>query len=60
MGPGVDFWEVEIDADVDFRQVKVREKVDVRLPGKGKSDSNGARPVLLIIMMIEWIWTSRL
>ena len=35
-------------------------KVDVRLPGKGNSDSHGARPVHLIITMIKWIRTSRL
>jgi len=35
-------------------------KVDVRLPGKGNPNSNGARPVHLIITMIQWIRTSRL
>ena len=35
-------------------------KVDVRLPGKGNSNSHGARPVHLIITMIKWIRTSRL
>jgi len=35
-------------------------KVDVRLPGKGSSNSHGARPVHLIITMIMWIRTSRL
>jgi len=35
-------------------------KVDVRLPGKGNSNSCGARPVHLIITMIKWIRTSRL
>jgi len=35
-------------------------KADVRLPGKGNSNSHGARPVHLIIMMIKWIRTSRL
>ena len=35
-------------------------KVDVRLPGKGNSNSNGARPVHLIITMIKWIRTSSL
>jgi len=35
-------------------------KVDVRLPGKGDSNSHGARPVYLIITMIKWIRTSRL
>ena len=37
----------------------VRE-VDVRLPGKGNSNSHGARPVHLIITMIKWIRASRL
>ena len=35
-------------------------KVDVRLPGKGNSNSRGARPVHLIITMMKWIRTSRL
>jgi len=35
-------------------------KVDVRLPEKGNSNSHGARPVCLIITMIQWIRTSRL
>ena len=35
-------------------------KVDVRLPGKESSNFHGARPVLLIITMIEWIRTRRL
>ena len=35
-------------------------KVDVRLPGKGDSNSHGARPVHQIISMIKWIRTSRL
>ena len=34
--------------------------VDVRLPGKGNSNSHGARPVHLIITTIKWIRTSRL
>ena len=37
-----------------------RRKVDVRLPGKGISNSHGARPVHLIITMIKWFRTSRL
>ena len=28
--------------------------------GNGNSSSHGARPVHLIILMIKWIWTSRL
>ena len=35
-------------------------KVDVRLPGKGNSNSYGARPVHLIITTIKRIRTSRL
>ena len=35
-------------------------KVDIRLPGKGNSNSHGARPVHQIISMIKWIRTSRL
>jgi len=35
-------------------------KVDVRLPGKGDSNSHGARTVHLTITMIKWIRTSRL
>jgi len=35
-------------------------KVDVRLPGKGKSNSHDARPVHLIITTIKWIRASRL
>ena len=35
-------------------------QVDVRLPGKGNSNSHGARPVHQIITMIKWIRTSRL
>jgi len=34
-------------------------KVDVRLPGKGSSNSHGAGPVHLIITMINLIRTSR-
>ena len=33
-------------------------KVDTRLPGKGNSNSYGARPVHQIISMIEWTRTS--
>ena len=35
-------------------------KVDVRLSGKGNSTSHIARPVHLIITLIEWIRTRRL
>ena len=48
----------------DFAQLQVRSldarKVDIRLPGKGNSNSYGARPFRLIITMIKWIQTSRL
>jgi len=40
--------------------VGVDRKVDVRLLGKGNSNSHGARPVHQIITMIKWIRTSRL
>jgi len=32
-------------------------KADVRLPGKGNSNTHGARPVHLIITMMKWIRT---
>ena len=35
-------------------------KVDIRLPGKGNSNSHGARPVHQIISMIKWNRTGRL
>jgi len=35
-------------------------RVDIRLPGKGIPNSNGARPVHQIIKMMTWIRTSRL
>jgi len=34
--------------------------VDVRLPGKGNSNSHGARPVHQIISMIKWMQNSKL
>jgi len=40
--------------------ITVTRKVDVRLQGKGNSNSHGARPIYLIITMIKWIRTSRL
>ena len=42
-----------------FRREESRQ-IDVRLPGKGNSNSHGARPVYLIIKMIKWIRTGRL
>ena len=35
-------------------------KVDVRLPGEGKSNIHGTRPVHLIISVMKWIQTSGL
>ena len=35
-------------------------KVNVRLPGKWNSNSQGARPVRLILTIIKWIRTNRL
>jgi len=35
-------------------------KVDVRLPGKGNSNSHDARPVYLIITMVKWTRASGL
>ena len=46
--------------EFDVRWLGVDRKVDVRLPGKGNSNSHGARPVHLIMTMIKWIRTSRL
>jgi len=43
-----------------FEMKPASRKVDVRLPGKGKSNSHGARPVHLIITITKWIRTSRL
>ena len=37
--------------------VEGTQKVDVRLSGKGNSNSHGARPVHLIITMPKWILT---
>ena len=35
-------------------------KVDVRLPGKGNSNTHGARPDHLIVTIMKWFWTSSL
>ena len=48
------------DQDFDIFRSAWYMKVDVRLPGKGNSNSHGARPVHLIITMIKWFGTSRL
>jgi hypothetical protein len=34
-------------------------KVEVRLPGKGYSNSHGARPVHLILTIMKWIRTAK-
>ena len=39
---------------------QISRKLDVGQPEKRNSNSHGARPVHQIIMMIEWIRTSRL
>ena len=44
---------------VDKVRLEIR-KVYVRRPGKGNSNSHGARPVHLIIILMKWIRTSRL
>jgi len=49
-----------VDVLTRERPVAGSRKVDVRLPGKGNSNSHGARPVHLIITMIKWIRTRRL
>ena len=41
------------------RRVREDWKVDVRLPGKGNSNSHGARPVHQTIAVMKWIRTSR-
>jgi len=52
--------EIESSAALPVRSDSRLEKVDVRLPGKGISNSHGARPVHLIITMFKWIRTSML
>ena len=47
-------------AETDPGGLGFSRKVDARLPGKGNSNSRGARPVHLTIMMIKWIRNSRL
>ena len=48
------------EKDADSNKRKSTEQVDVRLPGNEISNSRGARPIHLIIAMINWIRTSRL
>jgi len=43
-----------------LRPKAVTRKVDIRLPGKGNSNSHGARSAHLIITTIKWFRTSRL
>jgi len=47
--------KARIEFDAEAKRTASR-KVDLRLPGKG----NGARPIHLIITVIQWIRTSRL
>ena len=47
----------DLEASLKTRHVSVTRKVDVRLTGKGNSNSHGARPVH---QKHRWIWTSRL
>ena len=42
-----------------MRFAKEEKLETVRLPGKGNSNSHGARPVHLIITVIKWIRTSQ-
>jgi hypothetical protein len=52
---------LEINKEEEEEELRVSSgTVDVRLPGKGNSNSHGARPVHLIFTMIKWIRTSRL
>ena len=46
--------------NVCTRNVEGTRKVDRRLPGKGNSNPDGARPVRPIITMVKWIRASRL
>ena len=41
------------DSNRGYQHETVTRKVDVRLPGKGNSNSHGTRPVHLIITMIS-------
>ena len=54
-------WDMPFTATAaDSNKIERTRKVDIRLPGKGNSNSHGARPVHLIISMMKWIRTSRL
>ena len=51
-----------MDKDFEFERC-MNKSFDIRLPGKGNSNSHGAKPVHLIITiitMIKWIRTSRM
>ena len=50
--------EMEREGDGEGGRRRGR-KVDARLPGRGISNFNGARPVHPIITMMKWIRTSR-
>ena len=52
---------VELEAQTaEQMRYHLETKVDTRLPGKGNSNSHGARPVHHIISMMKWIRASRL
>ena len=54
MGVGRGVWRVPglVLAGEEAQGVGIPRRVDIRLPGKGNSNSHGARPVRLIITMI--------
>ena len=56
----MDILKADIRGDGAQGAGRAPRKVDVRLPVKGNSNSQGARPVHLIITIIEWIRTTRL
>jgi len=52
---------VEFIRQIALQLVPVKpRKADIRLPGKGNSNSHDARPVHQIISLTKWIRTSRL
>ena len=54
--------KLKIQVDMLFQACNedTSRRVDIRLPGKGNSNSHGATPVYLNITMVKWIRTSRL
>ena len=51
--------EYSLSAVMSVKVKTPHRRVDVRLPGKGNSNSHGARPVHLIITKIKWFRTVR-